>query len=104
MSTKTTLAYHDSAAGEPSWHFYEEVLESGVVYLELEGISAEMTTLELGGARVVLRLPTETARQLGLHQLVSDQRWEKAADPKKTEPLKALRGSGLHVDDPDEPR
>jgi hypothetical protein len=59
MSSKATLAYHNFAAGEPSWHFYEEVLESGVVYLELQGTSAEMTTLELGGARVLLRLPAK---------------------------------------------
>ena len=45
MSTKATLAHHDSEqAGEPSWHFYEEVFEAGVVYLELQGVSVELRT------------------------------------------------------------
>ena len=93
MSTKTTLAHHDAPAGEPSWHFYEDVLESRVVYLELEGVGAELSTLGASGARVILRFPIETAKQLGLHKLASKRRWEQAADPDKTEPLKALRRS-----------
>ena len=38
MSTKATLAKHDSEDGKPAWHLYEELFEAGVVYLELEGV------------------------------------------------------------------
>ncbi|WP_176059969.1 hypothetical protein [Paraburkholderia sp. BCC1876] len=83
MSTKATLAYHQSEAGEPSWHFYEEVFEAGVVYLELRGVSVELHTREQGGADVVVRLPIETAKQLGLHTNVPPDRWERACDTDK---------------------
>ncbi|MFL9903344.1 hypothetical protein PQR71_35310 [Paraburkholderia fungorum] len=49
MSTKATLAnHHSDQAGEPSWHLYEEVFETGVVYLELRGINVELHTREWG--------------------------------------------------------
>ncbi|VWC46125.1 hypothetical protein BAR24066_07377 [Burkholderia arboris] len=80
MSTKATLAHHDSEDGKPSWHFYEEVFETGVVYLELEGVSVELRTREQGGADVVLRLPVETAKQLGLHTCVPPERWTLICD------------------------
>lgn len=83
MSTKATLVYHPSEGDEPAWHFYEEVLEAGVVYLELCGVSAVLSTREQGGADVVLRLPIETAKQLGLHTIVSPKRWERACDKEK---------------------
>jgi hypothetical protein len=104
MSTKSTLAYYDASPGQPSWHFYEEVLESDVVYLQLEGVVAELSTLEPGGPRVLLRLPLETAKQLGLHRLASRRRWQQAAESKKTEPLKGpLSGRVSGYDDPVEP-
>lgn len=74
MSTKVTLTHHE---GEPSWHLYEEIFEPGVVYLEVRGVSVDLTTREAGGADVVLRLPLETAKQLGLHTNVPPERWEK---------------------------
>lgn len=74
MSTKVTLTHHE---GEPSWRLYEEVFEPGVVYLEVRGVSLDLTTREAGGADVVLRLPLETAKQLGLHTSVPPGRWEK---------------------------
>ncbi|MGF6289653.1 hypothetical protein [Paraburkholderia youngii] len=83
MSTKATLAHHDGEGDEPDWHLYEEVFESGVVYLEIEGIGVELRTRELrpgdqGGADVVLRLPIATAIQLGLPSIVPAERWESA--------------------------
>jgi hypothetical protein len=91
MSTKATLAHHNSdEADEPSWHLYEEVFEAGVVYLELEGVSVKLRTREQGGADLVVRLPIETARQLGLHTNVSPERWESACDSDKTAPLQRL--------------
>lgn len=83
MSTKATLAHHDSGDGTPSWHLYEELFEAGVVYLELRGVAVELTTCEAGGANVVLRLPLETAKQLGLHTNVPSERWASACDESK---------------------
>ncbi|NKA78096.1 hypothetical protein GO291_00013 [Ralstonia solanacearum] len=83
MSTKATLANHPSEGGEPAWHLYEEVFEAGVVYLELCGVSAVLSTREQGGADVVLRLPLETAKQLGLHTIVPAERWEQACHNEK---------------------
>lgn len=102
MSTKSTLAYHDASAGEPSWHFYEEVLESDFVYLELAGVAAELSTLEPGGSRVLLRLPVETAKQLGLHMLAPERRWQQMAESEKTELLKIFGGRNSDYDDPAE--
>ncbi|CAJ0793670.1 Hsp20/alpha crystallin family protein [Ralstonia mannitolilytica] len=83
MSTKATLANHPSEGDEPAWHLYEEVFEAGVVYLELCGVSAVLSTRERGGADVVLRPPIATAKQLGLHMIVSPERWERACDSEK---------------------
>lgn len=86
MSTKATLAHQNSdEADKASWHLYEELFEAGVVYLELEGVSVKLRTREQGGADVILRLPIETARQLGLHAIVPPNLWERACDPDKWE-------------------
>lgn len=103
MSTKSSLAHHDSENGQPSWHLYEEVFEAGVVYLELRGVSVELSVREQGSADVSLRLPIETARQLGLHSIVPPERWQSACDESKTEPLRQLQGSVLRFDNPTEP-
>ncbi|RKF50131.1 hypothetical protein [Paraburkholderia fungorum] len=104
MSTKATLAHHHSDhAGEPSWHFYEEVFEAGVVYLELRGVSVELQTREQGGADVIVRLPIEMAKQLGLHTNVSPERWESVCDNDKTVPLDQMRGSAHRHDDLTDP-
>ncbi len=83
MSTKATLAHHNSDAKKPSWHLYEEVFEPGVVYLEVRGIPVELVTRENGGADVVLRLPIETAEQLGLPSIVPGNLWAIACDRDK---------------------
>lgn len=100
MSTKATLVHHEPEGDKPAWHLYEEVFETGVVYLELRGISVELTTREQGGADVVLRLPVETAKQLGLHINVSPERWEAACDTGKTEPFDRPASPGSPLDDP----
>ncbi|GAB6847068.1 hypothetical protein [Paraburkholderia kururiensis] len=82
MSTKSTLAHHQPMGDEPAWHLYEEVFEAGVIYLELRGVHVEMHTTQ-GGADVVLQLPIETVRQLGIDKVVPPTRWESAADPDK---------------------
>ncbi|GAB2876057.1 hypothetical protein GCM10027093_09430 [Paraburkholderia jirisanensis] len=81
MSTKSTIAHQEATGDGAGWHFYEECFEPGVVYLQLEGVHIEeLTTLENGvGARVVVRMPLETAQQLGLHTTVSAERWTSVA-------------------------
>ncbi|MFM0006271.1 hypothetical protein PQR57_35455 [Paraburkholderia dipogonis] len=84
MGTTSTLAFHQSTgAGELSWRLYEELFEAGAVYLELDGVKVELRTREQGGADVVIRLPIETARQLGLHTSVPPEQWERACDSNK---------------------
>ncbi|MCF1367089.1 hypothetical protein LH704_10500 [Burkholderia cenocepacia] len=70
MSTKASIKYHHGEAGEPSWHLYAEAFEKDdVVYLELEGVLADVVMIDSAWTKagtVVLRLPTTTAKQLGL--------------------------------------
>ncbi|WP_176379861.1 hypothetical protein [Paraburkholderia youngii] len=115
MSTKATLAFQPAEGHEPAWHLYEEVGESGVVYLELEDIGVELSTRdpcsrEGGGVNLVLRLPIQTATQLGLPSIVPPDRWESACNPDKLgnlrrrlTALRRLRGSVSRYDDPTEP-
>jgi hypothetical protein len=83
MGTHITLAANDGTDSAPSWRLYDEVFETGVVYLELRGVGVEVQTLETGGAAVVLRLPVATAEQLGLHTVVPPDGWERACDMNK---------------------
>ncbi|MGF6444730.1 hypothetical protein [Paraburkholderia atlantica] len=70
MSTKSSIRYHHGEDGEPSWHLYEEAFEKdNVVYLELKGVQANVIMIDTAWAEegtVLLRLPTLTAKQLGL--------------------------------------
>jgi len=67
MSTKSTIRHYQGEAELPSWHLYKEGFEKAdVVYLELAGVQVDMMTLDEPAPRVVLRLPTATAKQLGL--------------------------------------
>ncbi|WP_109484193.1 hypothetical protein [Paraburkholderia sp. C35] len=91
MGTKATLAHHESEDGKPSWRLYEELFEGSVVYLQLEGVAIDFTTLgnmENRPGTVVLRLPIETAKQLGMHSVVPAEKWETLCDREKPKPLK----------------
>jgi hypothetical protein len=70
MSTKASIKYHHGDGEEPSWHLYAEAFEKDdVVYLELEGVLADVIMIDSTRAKagtVLLRLPTTTAKQLGL--------------------------------------
>ena len=70
MSTKTSIRYQDKDDELPGWHLYREVFDNeDVVYLELEGVEADITmigNMEHAPGTVLLRLPVATARQLGL--------------------------------------
>jgi hypothetical protein len=55
-----------------------------VVYLELEGVQADVVMIDSAWAKagtVRLRLPVETAKQLGLPTSVPLERGESACDP-----------------------
>lgn len=73
MSTKSTIRHQDKEGDDlPGWQIYEELFEKDdVVYLELDGVQIDVTMI--GGSvwgppagTVLLRLPTASARQLGL--------------------------------------
>lgn len=70
MSTKSSIRYQKKEGDLPAWHLYEEAFEkTDVVYLELEGVQADVTMIDTPNAyssTVLLRLPKATARQLGL--------------------------------------
>jgi hypothetical protein len=74
MSTKITIRYQEKDGAQPGWHLYEEILDpDDFVYLELDGVQLDVTVVGCGGSlvgapvsTVYLRLPTATARQLGL--------------------------------------
>ncbi|TCG02311.1 hypothetical protein BZM26_00085 [Paraburkholderia strydomiana] len=80
MSSKLTLASHrDPDGSQPAWNLSHDALEAGVVYLELQGVAVDFTTrgnMEHGPGTVVLCLPVDTARQLGLHTAVPAEDWE----------------------------
>ncbi|WP_205804411.1 hypothetical protein [Burkholderia sp. Ac-20365] len=69
MSTKERLCSHDKVGELPGWELYTELFEADSVYLQFDGVEAEITmtgNLERAPGTVLLRLPVATARQLGL--------------------------------------
>jgi hypothetical protein len=71
MGTKDTIRFQEKAGDQPGWELYTEMFEKDdAVYLEIEGVQADVTMINSVWGRppgtVVLRLPTDTARRLGL--------------------------------------
>lgn len=71
MSTKSTIRFQHKEGELPGWQLYTELFEKeDAVYLEIEGVQVDVTMIgSLWGAApgtVLVRLPTATARQLGL--------------------------------------
>ncbi|CAD6563127.1 hypothetical protein ACFQ3P_41895 [Paraburkholderia sabiae] len=72
MSTKDTIRSQEKAGNLPGWQIYSEMSEKDdFVYLEFEGgVQVDVNMIgSLWGhppGTVVLRLPTATARQLGI--------------------------------------
>lgn len=74
MSTKVTIRSSSPTEGTPGFHLYEGAVEAMVsaddaeppVYLQLEGVQAELQTLEGGGVLLTVSLPRSVARELGL--------------------------------------
>jgi hypothetical protein len=82
ISSKSTVRGPQKAGDLPGWQIYTELFEpEDAVYLELEGVAADVTMIgsPWGAApgTVLLRLPTATARQLGLvpPDFERDDRW-----------------------------
>jgi hypothetical protein len=75
MSTKSSIKARHSTSEQPGFHLYTDVLDSldvrdgapePPVYLRLDGVAAQLETLNSGGATVTVVLPRGMARELGL--------------------------------------
>jgi hypothetical protein len=71
MSTKASIRYQHNDGELPDWHLYTEIFDNeDVVYLEYNGVQADVTMIDSNwgpaAGTVLLRLPTATAKQLGL--------------------------------------
>jgi len=73
LSTKTTIRSRARTAAHPGYHLYEDDPlgdddeEASPVYLQLDGVSAELRAPAAGGAATLtVTLPRELARALGL--------------------------------------
>lgn len=74
MSTKNPIKWKEAQGDLPGFQVYTDVTEEwglqkgqeAPVYLQLEGVAVQLETLAGGGATVSIRLPAQTARELGL--------------------------------------
>lgn len=106
MSTKSTIRHQDRERGLPGWQIYEDLFEKDdVVYLELDGVEIDVTMTggslgEPPAATVLLRLPTGSARQLGLvaHDWTRGRKWDEDRTSQVLDRLRriadAKRGEG----------
>lgn len=78
MGTTATLDCYESDDGKTSWRLYEELFESGTVYLELTGVGVELEATGQAHTRLVVRLPLDLARRLATAN-VTPARWHKIA-------------------------
>lgn len=70
MSTRSSIKWNKPGDGEVGYHLYDDVMDQfdeaePPVYLELEGVQVEVSTME-NGACVTVTLPRRIARELGL--------------------------------------
>jgi hypothetical protein len=80
MSTKCSIKW-DKAGDGVGYHLYTDVMDTHdegepPVYLELNGVRAEMYTLE-NGASVTVTIPADIARALGLLPQLPQQESDK---------------------------
>lgn len=85
MGTTGTLDTYESSDGKTSWRLYEELFESGAVYLELNGVSIELEVTEQAQTRLVLRLPLDMAKRLATAKVTPAQ-WEDIAKDRSIRP------------------
>jgi hypothetical protein len=83
MSTMSTIKARSRTSERPGFHLFDDVLDSldegdgapePPVYLRLDGIAAQLETLNSGAATVTVALPREMARELGLLPLEDERR------------------------------
>ena len=76
MSTKQSIKWNKNG-DSPGYHLYTDVLdhfehgEEPPVYLELDGVSVQVYTMEKG-ASVTVTIPMKIARELGLLPSAAD--------------------------------
>lgn len=78
MGTTGTLDRYESDDGKTSWRLYEELFESGAVYLELNGVAVELEVTAQAQTRLVVRLPLDLARRLATAKVTPAQ-WDDIA-------------------------
>ncbi|SDQ22913.1 hypothetical protein SAMN05443245_0473 [Paraburkholderia fungorum] len=78
MGTTATLDTCESADGTTSWRLYEELFESGAVYLELKGVPVELEVTAQAQTCLVVRLPLDLARRLATANVTPVQ-WDEIA-------------------------
>ncbi|CAJ7592931.1 Uncharacterised protein [Burkholderia pseudomallei] len=78
MGTTRTLDTCESTDGKTSWRLYEELFESGAVYLELNGVGVELEVTAQAQTRLVVRLPLDVARRLATANVTPAQ-WDEIA-------------------------
>lgn len=78
MGTTGTLDTYESEDGKTSWRLFEELFESGAVYLELNGVGVELEVTGQAQTRLVLRLPLDMARRL-VTAKVDPDKWDDIA-------------------------
>lgn len=66
MSTKASLKTWSSADGSASFHVAEDVFEEQIIFLTLEGVAFEASTLKALRPSVTIRLSREQAKALGI--------------------------------------
>lgn len=97
MSTKEYIRRHENDGDQPGWQLYTEMFEAESIYLQLEGIEAEITmtgNMNRAPGTVLLCLPVATAKQLGLVPGDWKNAWEHVAD--ELFQLRALKGVVRH--------
>jgi hypothetical protein len=75
LSTKVTRSSFARTARLPGFHLYDDTLDyfgdsdlrsDAPIYLKLEGVDVAVETLATGGVSVTLKVPRDTAVDLGL--------------------------------------
>ncbi|MEX3639604.1 hypothetical protein [Paraburkholderia sp. BR14320] len=70
MSTRILIRNSERMGNLPAWRLYSELFEQDdVLYLEISGVKINVTLIadmEAAAGTALIRLPTATAKQLGL--------------------------------------
>lgn len=91
MSSRVRVAWNEPGERLPTFVLYEDELAAlggtdsaaGPVYLQLVGVSVELSTLAEGGATVTVALPRRLAGELGLLRLRPGAAGQSGGGPQK---------------------